>query len=419
MRNSMKIALVLGGTYPHTALISKLKARGYYTILVDYLEHPIAQKYADEHIQESTLDKERVCEIARQKQAELVISSCIDQANVTCCYVAEKLGLPKPYTYETSLNVTDKAKMKKIMIENSIPTARYYQISSVGEFDTNRLRYPVIVKPADANSSKGVRRIEKGDAGLETFIEDALALSRNGKAIVEEFIVGREIGADCMIINKKAHVVMTRERRKIEKNNADAIQQIYGSFWPADIQETEIEQLCHLAELIAKAFDLDNTPLMMQTILSNGQFSVIEFGARIGGGDNYQIIEELTGYDIIQNSIRSYLGEEIEVSDLGKRRKLLMDNYLYVNPPAANSSEEQRFGSIKYNTIAESVIEYKKLYRQKGDVIGYKISSNNRVGCFVVSGLTEEELIDKQATVVANMEIYDIDGNPIMRKDIY
>lgn len=415
----MKIALVLGGTYPHISLITKLKARGYYTILVDYLDNPAAKKYADEHIKESTLDLERVCEIARQREAELVISSCVDQANVTCCYVAEKLGLPKPYSYEASLNVTDKVKMKRIMIENGIPTARHYQISSVDDFDADRLRYPIIVKPADANSSKGVRRIDKGDIGLNGFINDALTLSRNGKAIIEEFLVGREIGADCMIINKKAHVIMTRERRKIEKNNTDAIQQIYGSFWPADLLENEIEQLRQIAELIAKAFHLDNTPLMMQTILSNGEFSVIEFGARIGGGDNYQIIEKLTGYDIIQNSIRSFLGEELEVSDLGERRKLLMDNYLYVNPPIDHSLEAQRFGDIKYNKMAESVIEYKKVYRQRGDIIGYIISSNNRVGCFVVSGLTEQELIDKQATVIANMEIYDIDGNPIMRKDIY
>lgn len=222
-----------------------------------------------------------------------------------------------------------------------------------------------------------------------------------------------------MIVNHKAHVAMTRERRKINKNNTDAIQQIYGSFWPADLTEQNIEQLRSIAEKIALAFHLDNTPLMMQTILANDEFNVIEFGARIGGGDNYQIIEELTGYDIIQNAIKSFLGEPIEVSDLGMRTKLLMDSYLYVNPPKDRGSEEQLFGSIAYNDIARQNIEYEKVYRRKGDAIGYKISSNNRVGCFVVSGTTEQELLKKQALVVANMEVYDVDGKPIMRKDIY
>ena len=415
----MKTTLVLGGTYPHIALIQKLKARGYYTILVDYLDYPSAKPFADEHIQESTLDKDKVFELAKLINADLVISTCIDQANVTCCYVAEKLGLPTPYSYETSLNVTDKVRMKQIMIANQIPTSRHYTISSFNEYDSERLRFPIIVKPADSNSSKGVRRIEKDEPDAEKYIKDALSLSRNGEAIIEEFIVGREIGADCMIVNHKAHMVMTRERRKIDKNNTDAIQQIYGSFWPADLTEQHVEQLRIIAEKIALAFNLDNTPLMMQTILANDEFDVIEFGARIGGGDNYQIIEELTGYDIIQNAIRSFLSEPIEVSDLGKRSKLLMDNYLYVNPPKDSDSEKQVFGCVSYNDTARQNIEYEKVYRKKGDAIGYTISSNNRVGCFVVSGKTEQELLKKQALVVANMEIYDVDGKAIMRKDIY
>lgn len=416
----MKTALVLGGTYPHIALIKKLQARGYYTILIDYLDHPVAKQYADEHVQESTMDMDKVCEIAQERKADLVISTCIDQCNVTCCYVAEKLGLPKPYSYEASLNVTDKVRMKKIMIDNQIPTARHYTISSYEEFDAKKLRYPIIVKPADCLGSKGVRRIEKDDVNARAYIQDALSFSRSGHAIIEEYIVGREIGADCMIVNHKAHVVITRERRKINKNNREAIQQIYGSFWPADLSEKNLEQLRVIAEMIAKAFNLDNTPLMMQTILADDEFNVIEFGARIGGGDNYQIIEELTGYDIIQNAISSFLGEKIEYYDLGKRQRLLMDNYLYVNPPRPGStSEEQIFGSISYNDIARSNIEYEKVYKQKGDPIGYKISSSNRVGCFVVSGFTEQELLDKQALVVKNMEVYDLDGNPIMRKEIY
>ena len=54
-----KTAIVLGGTSPHIALIQKLKDRGYYTILVDYLNNPPAKKVADMHIKESTLDMMR------------------------------------------------------------------------------------------------------------------------------------------------------------------------------------------------------------------------------------------------------------------------------------------------------------------------------------------------------------------------
>ena len=49
------VALVLGGTNPHIELIKQLKERGYYVVLVDYLDNPPAKKYADIHEQESFL----------------------------------------------------------------------------------------------------------------------------------------------------------------------------------------------------------------------------------------------------------------------------------------------------------------------------------------------------------------------------
>ena len=62
MNNDKPVALVLGGTNPHRALIEKLKIRGFYTVLVDYFENPPAKNIADEHEKESTLDIQKVLE---------------------------------------------------------------------------------------------------------------------------------------------------------------------------------------------------------------------------------------------------------------------------------------------------------------------------------------------------------------------
>ena len=105
------IAIVLGGTLPHCELVRNLQGRGYYVILIDYLEAPPASSVADEHVQESTLDKELVLHIARKREASLVISTCIDQANVTACYVMEKLGL-RPCLLYTSPSPRDRQKSR-------------------------------------------------------------------------------------------------------------------------------------------------------------------------------------------------------------------------------------------------------------------------------------------------------------------
>ena len=407
--SEMKKAIVLGGTFPHRALLKKLKDKGYYTILVDYYESPIAKDFADKHLQESTLDKDKVLEIAKKEKADLVISTCVDQANITACYVGEKLGLPHPYSYETSLKVTDKVEMKRIMHENGIPTSRYMTITNPSQLEGHQLRYPIIVKPADSNSSKGVRRIDQEDCKKIEYVKKALDMSRNGSAIVEEFKTGKEVGVDCIIKNHQATIIMTRERRKILSHN-DAIQQIYGSFWPSDVSSQQLESLRQIAEKIAFAFHLDNTPLMMQTIVSQSEINVIEFGARIGGGENYHIIEELTGYDFIEQGIRSFLGEEVSL-DYHHPSFYLADNYIYM--------EEGVFGNMIINESVQGDILYQNLYRKKGAQVGRDVSSNNRVGVFVVKADTTDALLNKISKVVNNMEVYDITGNPVMRRDIY
>ena len=77
------------------------------------------------HICESTLDQHKVLDIAKAWKVDIVISGCVDQANVTACYVAEKLNLPAPYSYRTSLRVTNKILMKRGMEKANIPTAKY------------------------------------------------------------------------------------------------------------------------------------------------------------------------------------------------------------------------------------------------------------------------------------------------------
>ena len=79
------VAIVLGGTAPHVLLVNKLHERGYYVVLVDYLSNPPARRVAEEHIQASTLDKEKVLTIAKEKKACLGISTCTDPANRDRC----------------------------------------------------------------------------------------------------------------------------------------------------------------------------------------------------------------------------------------------------------------------------------------------------------------------------------------------
>lgn len=407
----MKKAIVLGGTRPHITLIQKLKDRGYYVILLDYLESPIAKEYADEHIRESTLDKDLVLKIAKEQKADLVISTCIDQANVTAAFVCEQMGLPAPYSYETALNVTDKLKMKAILIRNGVPTSKFKKIAKSADLENWNFNYPIIIKPTDSNSSKGIYKIEEPISSLDEIIQDAISYSRTKEAIVEEFVSGQEIGIDTFVSNGVAKVLMIKERRKIIKN-AQGCQNILGCIWPMPLTEDVKKKAEIIANKIAKAFGLNNSALMIQAILKDGELSVIEFGARIGGGESYRIIKDCVGFDYVEASISTFTGEPLK-EKLRSPEYYYADNFIYV--------KECIFNNIDFcdDFLYDGTIDHAYALKTKGSKIDSSLSSNNRVGTFVVKAKDINTLYDKIEKVISNMEVYDIDGNPVMRKDIY
>lgn len=405
-----QVAIVLGGTFPHISLIEKLKERGFYTILIDYFENPPAKIFAHEHIQASTLDKDTVLKISKEQKATLVISAYIDQANVTACYVAEKLNLPHPYSYETALTVTDKVLMKNLMAKNNITTSKFVVIGNIEECENIDLLFPVIVKPSDSNSSKGVRKANSHKE-LKRFAKKAFDVSRNKKVIIEEYKIGKEIGIDCFISNGKAKVLITKERRKIPSQMSQN-EQIFGCIWPMSLNDFDPKPYEQIAEKIAKAFGLDNTPLMIQAIVNQNEISIIEFGARFGGGESFRIIKRSTGFDTTNAVIDSYLGNNVIVTH-HYPEFYYADNFIY--------SKQGTFSEIIGfdNLLKNNTIEYINAYKTKGTYINNELSSNNRVGAFVVKAPNIEELHKKINIAIENIEVYDINDNPIMRKDIY
>jgi len=403
-------AMILGGTVPHIDLIENLKKRNYYTLLIDYYENPAAKQFADEHIQASTLDIEAVYQLAKNRQVKLVITSCIDQANLTACYVAEKLNLPHPYSFDVAKTVTNKVLMKSIMIKYDIPTSKFFIVKNLSEQKLENIKFPVMVKPSDSNSSKGVRKASNYEE-LEHFVNYAIQISRSNEAIVEEYIEGREFGFDCFIKNGVTNILMSRERIKINKNT-NHHQQIYGSIWPGSLTESQYQQIVEIGNKIAKAFYLTNTPLLIQTIINKKNINVIECAARVGGGENFRIIKMMTGVDIIDLSINSFLGYDVDLN-FHKPEIFYGDSYIYTKAGIFNKI-------IGYQHLLEDgTIEHMVTLKTRGSLIGQELSSNNRVGAFIVKSTEKNEILTKIKKALASIDVIDIDGNSIMRKDIY
>lgn len=397
----MKI-LVLAGGSDQVALIKELKGRGHYVILVDYFDNPPARVYADKHVIASTLDVERVKEVAIEENVSLITTACTDQALLTVANVSEQLGLPCYLSYKTGLNVTNKSYMKKVLVENGIPTAKFVILDSLDYQRIKGFDFPVVVKPVDCNSSKGVKRIDTFDE-LPDYLEQAIEFSRTKTAIVEEFKVGNEISVDYYVEGECAKLLCATSSLKIKNKNSFTI---LCSDYPAINAEQE-ERLKVIGNQVAKAFDLKNCPLFIQMIVDGNDINVIEFSARMGGGSKYNLIRILSGVDIMSKYVDLVLGGSPTVNP-SKQVNYCKMVYLYCFPGIFDHIEG--LAELKEDGIVDAYFEYKT----KGMKITQSETSGDRPAGYLITADTADELAEKLRYADSRIRVLSNDGVDIM-----
>lgn len=402
----MKRAIVLAGGLPQVELINKLKMRGYYTILVDYAESPLAENAADKFYKESTLDIPKVIDITKEEKADIIITCCTDQALATVAVVANKFNLPCYIDEKTGWFVTDKEYMKDTFSEYGIPTAQY-TITENSLIDIS-LRYPLVVKPVDCNSSKGVTRIDRAEELCKS-IDKAIDYSRVKKAVIEEYIEGREISVDAFCIEGKVIILSTSYSEKIDNGQGFVI---WKGTYPAVTDEKKMTEISEIASKIAEAFKLKNCPLLIQLIENENGLNVIEFSARTGGCLKYRMIKHASNIDIIDATIDLF-EEKIPTIVPTRYNGFISDEFIYCTPGVFDHLENAD-ECIK-NGWASEIYALKK----SGESVGKINNSGDRVAALVIEALSYEEYVQKHNKVAENIQVIDIYGNDIMRHDCF
>ena len=400
-------ALVLAGGVPQIALIEDLKARGIITILCDYYEKPVAREYADVFYQVSTLDVEGIKNVAINENVDFLITVCTDQALLTVAQVSEELDLPCYVDYATALNVTNKSYMKEMFVQNNIPTAKYV---IQGELDLSRLeslRYPLIVKPVDCNSSKGVKRVEN-EMELRNAFADAVRLSRTKTAVIEEYIVGAELSIDVYVENGKAHILCISELEKIPENDKFVI---FRTKCPALVTEKGLLNIEQTAQQIADAFNLKNSPMLIQLINKGEEVYVLEFSARTGGGEKFKLIKDVTGFDVVGAVVDLTLGIVPHVSPF-TNLSYYVNEFIYCKPGVFDRLVG--FEQLKQEGILKEYFQFK----WQGAKFDEVSNSGDRVAGFTLCADSIDEVKRLHHRAAETLQVMDVDGNDMMRHDI-
>lgn len=404
----MKKAIVLGGTHDHIRLIEILKEKGYYTVLVDYLENPPAKEFADEHIRESTLDMNAVLDLAKTIKPELVITACIDQALLTMAFVCEKLGLPCHIDYQTALELTNKAYMKLKFVSNNIPTSKFLILNDLGTIPSHELVFPLVVKPADGNGSKGITKVQDS-RGVKDAMSRALSFSRFKKVVIEEFLDGVEFSVDVVIKDYEPNIVLVTRNIKMQENKS--MFTIIQSLFPATHDPTILDEIKSIVKRIALAYDIRNSPLLVQFIYHDEKLYVIEFSARLGGGSKHYLIRKITDFDLLKWFINMLLAEADAVYLKVSKYAFACVNYIYTKNGMIESS-------VNFDRLLrDGVIDQYFMYKPLGVVVNDHIASSDRYAGYLVVADSYYDLESKILTAKSQLHLLDAKGDDLILRN--
>lgn len=256
---------------------------------------------ADEH--------DALVALARDQAVDGVLTVGSDRAVTVVAAVAEDAGLPG-IGRETARAMTDKATMRASFAAAGVPQPAHATAASVGELRTaaRAIGFPLVVKPVDAGGQRGVALVAV-DADLDAALDDALASSRAGSAIVEQYLDLPEVNVLAVARRGKVDVISVSDRlRPPGLGFAVATTQRF----PAQIDDAALEAVRRAAIDAVRATGLRDGVAFPQ-ILTGGPDAtyLVEIAARIPGGRMSDIALHGTGVDLLAIVLRTALGEAV------------------------------------------------------------------------------------------------------------
>ena len=402
-------ALVVAGGLPQITLINELKERGVETVLVDGSATPLARECADIFYQVNIFDVETVKGIAMKEQVDFAITVCADQVLLVVSQVAEELGLPWYIDYATAKLVSDKELMKKVFVENDIPTSRYVVMCELDVKKIQHLNYPLIVKPVDAYSSKGVKKVTN-ESELKVAFEEAKNISRTKNAIVEEFFSGEEISVDLFIEDGRANVLCISNSDKVKDDDHFAI---FRGRCPVHASEELKFEIARVSQMIATAFGIKNAPMLVQMLTDGERVTVLEFCARTGGAMKWLLIQHASGVDVIKGVIDLTMGVKPNIQIKEPETKYIVNDFIYCKTGTYDHIE-----GFEEQLQKGNITDYRMLRPKGWTFSGMITSSTDRLCGVTFQADTLEDFNKKHQEFVDSVKVVDVDGNDIMRHDL-
>ncbi len=311
--------LIIGAGIGQEPIIQKAKARGVHVTVVSIPGPYPCFGLADDIVYKDIFDRDGIVEMARKKGITAVVSDQNDLMMPTVAYVAEKLSLPGN-RFDTVMSYCNKNSFRNLCDKVGIPSPKHIAIKSE-DVEVCNIVFPLpwIVKPADSQSSIGVKKVNNPE-DLNAALMVALEKSPTGSAIVEEFFEGREVVCEGFINEGKYYLLSFADRRYF---NLKGVMIPSQTIFPSTLSETIRNRIVGYEQALANStkpsFAITHSEYLVNEL--TGEIRIVETALRGGGVYiSSDLIPMATGIDINDVLLDKSLGIEVNVDEVFKNR---------------------------------------------------------------------------------------------------
>ena len=348
MGQKEKIAII-GANESILPLILKAKDIGYETHVFARKSGDIGEKEADYFYPIDVGDKQTILDMCKKIGVVGVCSITSDFAAPTVSYVSRGLHLPSNPP-ETDVLARDKYEMRLAFKNEHLFTPGFMKTKRKINQNELSLSYPLIVKPVDGWSSKGINKVDNFNE-LGNAIDEAINNSINKEVIIEEFVDGNEYSSECIVQNGEIFILSFT--KKGTTGSPHFIETCH--FEPSDLNPSQIKMITPIVKRAIKALHIENSAAHAEfRITKGGEVCFMEIGARMGGDCiGTYLVPLSTGIDYVKLVIDVAVGNKIEIPQ--KKIKKVAIQYIL------NKSDINKVKAINKENIVVYKIDEKSL----------------------------------------------------------
>ena len=309
----MTSLLILGAADGALSAYRAAAEMGYRTIAVDRSATAPGVALADEYLPLSTRDADGIL-AALDGRTDLagVLAPASDAAVPTLRTLTAALGLPGQMSDLAARASVDKWVLRGILDELGVSSYPWIMASDPAELAERAatLRFPVFVKPADAQSGRGVTRCTTPSEVLDAAVV-ARERSYSGVIMVEEEIPGVLYNCECIVDGGRVALAAISRQALCPPPLVLTVRRDMPAGLPLDVEDTTrsvIEKVC-------ARLGYQRGPLNLDLIVTpDGEPYIIELGLRTGGNGTDDMVRLCYGVDPTRAAVLAAVDRPIELT---------------------------------------------------------------------------------------------------------